>query len=209
MRGIAYLLFLARKHGATRVLYHDATSIDTVMRNKMFPTRMTDIIALDGIAFEEHPLPFPAGVRTYVHVSEAGNPLKRLGFKDMGRVRPKNEAVVARVAELAAFRPYLAFHVRGAGMTRSRLPQEEAILGSLERLGAGADAHQTRRIYLEVIDSRVRFDPANWRQTSDVDMMIDFFAMAGAAQVIRLIPSEFSRFAAWVGGKRLRYLELS
>jgi hypothetical protein len=61
----------------------------------------------------------------------------------------------------------------------------------------------------EVKGNNPEYDQASLRQTGHFDMMVDFFGLAACRRINRVSPSEFSRFAAWVGGQRMGYRQLT
>jgi hypothetical protein len=52
------------------------------------------------------------------------------------------------------------------------------------------------------------FDSSMLRQTGAEDMLADFFALSRCRRIVRTVPSEFSRFAAWIAGQPLEYEHL-
>jgi hypothetical protein len=232
LRGIAYLLCLAQRYEETRVLYND----DETCRNEQdrwaaFPARMTDLIRIEGLDFEYHPLPLPEGTVNVVY--DSIKYLKhdsRPGFKQMRRLRPKDDAVLDRVREIGVDRTFLGLHVRRTdNLELSRKyfedkPARKAMRG----LAWCSFRYRTKRVFLsadnatsltqwtgvlreagyEVASSEPGYDENRLRQTGTFEMLVDFFALASCHRIVRLVPSEFSRFAAWMGGRRLRYDEL-
>jgi hypothetical protein len=61
----------------------------------------------------------------------------------------------------------------------------------------------------EVMGNNSEYDKESLRQTGNFDMMVDFFGLAACQRIIRVSPSEFSRFAAWVGGQQMGYRQLT
>lgn len=229
MRGVAYLLFLAKKHRARTVLYKETDSTDPVTRKEAFPGRLTRMIDLEGLDFKEPGNDFPEETQVYVHYSNFGNPLKRYGFPEMWRVKPKDDAIKSRIRDMAAAGPYIGFHSRATDSEHARDDIEAKKKAALKALDSHASQIGTRRVYLaadskssrlewqdllasndfDVIESGVTFNEQSLRQTDNHDMMLDFFALAGSDRIVRIVPSEFSRFAAWIGGRRLRYHDLA
>ena len=229
LRGIAYALFLAKKHKTTKIYYSQALEGRDEIDRSHFPFNMTELIAIRGMDFVPFTIPIEMRTATYVHYSEAGNPLKRYGFSEMWRVEPKQPAVVRRLAGISEGGPYLAIHVRktdGEYRFDKLNSTEESALNTLREQSKRT---ATRRVYIaadnaasfagwrlrladdgfDVIENTAAFDVATLRQTDSEDTMVDFFALARAQVLVRPVPSEFSRFAAWVGNKRLRYNDLN
>ncbi len=228
MRGIAYALFLARKHKTSKIYYSQVIDEKNELHKAEFPFNMTDLIYIRGMDFLPLALPIELRTATYIHYSEAGNPLKRYGFSDMWRIEPKQPAVVSRLEDIAESGPYLALHIRktDAELRSGEFnASEKSVVNALKEESGRTG---TKRVYIaadnadsfaswserlgnegfDVIENRAAFDAAMHRQTGSEDTMVDFFALANSQALVRPVPSEFSRFAAWVGRKRLRYNDL-
>lgn len=228
MRGIAYALFLARKHRTDTINYAQVENSPDNVKKSAFPFRMTDLITIDGIRFGTFRLPVDLNAVSYIHYAQAGNPLKRYGFAELRRVRPKPESVSVRLDEIGRAGPYLSIHTRrtdAAGRALETPDSEENAFAALRkqsersgirRIYVAADnarsyedwAGKLRREGYDVIENGAVFDSSRVRQTGADDMLVDFFALARSNAIVREVPSEFSRFASWVGGKRLRYADL-
>jgi hypothetical protein len=233
LRGIAYLLHLAHAQGEREILYNDEVTVrEQAVRDAAFPARMTDLIRLEGLSFEFHPLPFPAGAQVVVHDSVIDRKKQnRPGFPYMHLLRPRDEAVAERVRNLGVNRRWLGFHVRRTDNLELSKRHFDDLLErrALKNLGCFALRYRTRRIFLaadngrslarwtriletagyEVRTNSPYYDTSRLRQTGTFDMMVDFFALAACRRVVRAVPSEFSRFAAWAGGTRIKYSRLT
>lgn len=232
LRGIAWLLHLATRFSEHEILYNDDHAVRNAdSRWSSFPARMTDLIRIEGVSFAYHPLPLPPAAHSVVYDSLVDHDREtRLGFPHMRRLRPRDDAVAERVRELGVDRSCLGFHVRHTDNmgTQSHHCEGHVERRSLHSIGCLARRHRTRRLFLaadnerslrrwsrifEVTGHDVRtnspsYDEGRLRQTSTHDMLVDFFALAACRRIARAVPSEFSRFAAWAGGRRLRYEEL-
>ena len=227
MRGIAYALFLARKHKTSKIYYSQAAAQLGEEGKSGFPFDMTDLISIRGMDFVPFAIPVELNCATYIHYSEAGNPLKRYGFRDMWRIEPKQPAVVSRLENITKGGPYLALHVRktDAEFRYQESNSDQAIVSffkqesqktGISRVYVAADnaeslAEWSQKLAKEgfsIIENRAAFDPTALRQTGSYDTMVDFFALAHSEALVRPVPTEFSRFAAWVGRKRLSYNDL-
>ncbi len=229
MRGIAYALFLARKHRTSKIYYSQTVDLPEKIHESSFPFNMTDLISIRGMEFLPFSVPIELRTATYIHYSEAGNPLKRYGFSDMWRIEPRQPTVVSRLTDISSMGPYLALHIRKTDAeyrsdkfntsdkaTVERLKEESKRTGT-KRVYVAADNAESFAIWSErlvndgfdIIENRAAFDAAMNRHTDSEDTMVDFFALAHSEALVRCVPSEFSRFAAWVGRKRLRYNDLA
>lgn len=234
LRGVAYLLHLARRHRERTILYNDDVSLRSeAFRRRCFPWRMTDLVRVEGRSFAYHPLPLPPAKHHVVYDSLPVRPDdERPGFRAMRRLRPRDDEVLRRVAALGVDRRCIGFHAREtdnvayhASLFEDRTELEARALANLAH---AARRRRTRRVLLvaDNADTLARwsarlaragyelrttdpdYDASRMRQTSAFDMLVDFFALAACRRVVRLTPSEFSRFAAWIGGRRLDYLDL-
>ena len=192
---------------------------------------MTDLIRIEGFSFKYHPLPLPKARLNLVHHSivEHGR-LIRPGFKHMHRLRPRDPAVSDRIQQMSINHSCIGFHVRhtdnqedqrrflGKNMERHALRnlREVSRRCRTKYLFLAADNARSLQHWMAVLDeagyevksNHPEFDDSKLRQTGSSDMLVDFFALAACRRVVRVTPSEFSRFAAWVGGRRLRYSQL-
>ena len=224
MRGVAYALFLAKKHGAQKIYYSQSAR-----KNSSFPFLMTDLITIDGLEFVPFEPPVELDTATYIHFSEAGNPLKRYGFSEMSRIKPAQPAVARRLEEICREGPFFTLHARATDAIErnyeTKNPDETALNSirdlsrrmKINRVYVAADNANSYRSWanrlaaedFHVIKNDARYDPTITRQTGAEDMMVDFFSLARSTAIVRTVPSEFSRFAAWIGNKRLGYTELA
>lgn len=232
LRGIAYILNLCKMHKQQTVYYNDDGPTEKQkMRWSAFPARMTDLISLNGIDFQYKE---KINDKHSIHVDyDSGIDLKkdnRPGFKEFHRIQPVSPYVNRRIDEIGVNTQFIGFHVRETdnltddnqyfhSKTESKARRNIAMLSMIYR---------TKKIYLasdnrnslktwttkltklgyEVISNQPQYDDSNLRQTSCFDMMVDFFALSRCRRVCRLVPSEFSRFAAWKTGYRLKYRHL-
>ena len=225
MRGIAYALFLARKHKTSKIYYSQAMDGDD---KSGFPFNMTDLISIQGMDFLPFAIPIELRTATYIHYAGVGNPLKRYGYPEMWRIEPKQPEVIRRLTGISEGGPYLALHIRKTDAEfRSEKfdTSERSVVNTLKKESARTG---TKRVYIaadnadsfaswsetlvqegfDVIENSAVFDASMHRQTGSDDTMVDFFALAHSQALVRPVPSEFSRFAAWIGKKRLRYNDL-
>jgi len=232
LRGLAYLLHLAERYDETRILYND----DETCRSKedrwaAFPARMTDLIRIEGLDFQYHALPLPQGAVNVVY--DSIKYLKhdsRPGFKQIKRLRPRDDAVLERVREIGVDRTFLGLHVRKTDnqeLSRKYF-QDRPARKAMRGLRWCSFRYRTKRVFLsadnalslsqwtrvlqdagyEVTSSEPGYDENQLRQTGTFEMLVDFFCLASCRRIVRLVPSEFSRFAAWMTGRRLRYDKL-
>lgn len=229
-------MHLADKWGEHEVLYNDdgyeKTSFE---RFNQFPARLTDLLRIEGLSFNYHTLPLPKADHNIVYDSAGLHKHQiRPGFKHMSRLRPRDEAVSDRVRVLGLDQSWLGFHIRSTDNIRG---DNVKINGdydlrrkrsALKRIKMLARRYPARKVFIaadnypairywslalrnarfEVLSNASGFDDNKIRQTSNFDMMVDFFALAACGRIVRAMPSEFSRFAAWTGGRRLRYRQL-
>jgi len=232
LRGIAYLLHLSHVHGEAEILYNDEDTVrDLEKRNREFPGRLTDLIRLDGLSFEYHPLPLPDAEVSVVYDSQIDRKKEnRRGFRHFRRLRPRDDAVASRVEEVGVDRSRIGFQVRrtdNVGLSRKHFALDWE-RRALKNLRCASLREHTRKVFLaadngrsirrwrrileragyDVLTSDVVHDPDSFRQTGNFDMMVDFFCLARCRRIVRAVPSEFSRFAAWVGGRRMKYSQL-
>jgi hypothetical protein len=232
LRGLALALFLAKYHRTRNIYYNDSEN-DTGkgLSLKAFPFAMTDIIDIEGINFLPCDPPFPKRTLVITHDSVRGSSLKRYGCSELWRLRPKNREVLKHLDQQCVNESCLGFHVRGTDALASSRYQEgiqiltERAMTSLQKF---SDEHQMKRVFLAadnieglhewkdkltLLGYEVTYnDRAQWnenalRQTGADDMLFDFFGLSRCAKIFRLVPSEFSRFAAWMKGKRFSYWE--
>ena len=232
LRGVAYLLHLAARFAEHEILYNDDHAVrNAEWRWSNFPARMTELVRIEGASFAYHPLPLPPAEHSVVYDSLVDRGREtRPGFPHMRRLRPRDDAVAERVRELGIDRSCLGFHVRRTDNmeTRAHHYEGEVERRSLRTIGCLARRHRTRRLFLaadnerslirwsrifgaagyDVRTNRPAYDEERLRQTSMHDMLVDFFALAACRRIARAVPSEFSRFAAWAGGRRLGYGQL-
>ena len=232
LRGIAFLLHLAHVHGETEILYNDDETVrDLETRNRAFPGRLTDLIRIEGLSFAYHAQPLPDAEVSVVYDSQVDRKKdNRPGFRHFHRLRPRDDAVARRVEEIGVDRSRLGFQVRRTdnlelSVKHFALEWERRALKNLRCCSIrqrtskvflaadnGRSIRRWRRILrqagYDVLTSDVVHDPDSFRQTGNFDMMVDFFCLARCRSVVRAVPSEFSRFAAWVGGRRMKYSQL-
>jgi hypothetical protein len=231
LRGIAVALFLARFHNVKTIYYNDSEQINNDYRYVAFPYLMCDLIKLDTFELVEHTLPFPEKTLFVTLDSERNTLFTRCGFKFMRHVEPKNDAILARLNAMKVGRNCIGVHVRGTdAANRHRFRNEMDYLEerALKELDSNCLQASTKRVFLA---SDNEIDRSEWlcklkkraydvsfnahtiwnadslRQTNANDMLIDFFGLSRCDKIVRLIPSEFSKFASWVGGVRLHYWE--
>jgi hypothetical protein len=232
LRGISLALFLARYHRVRRIYYNDFEGKQSDKRWPVFKYKLCDLIQIEGVELIETPLPFPKRTLCIEHVSQAGTSLKRYGWRQMRRLRPKSPAVADRIDELGTDRTMIGFHVRATDK-RSRggyaLGEETLAADAIKNLETCASTHGTRKVFLAADNQKGRdawssrltdlgysvkvnevtvWDETAKRHTGAEDMLIDFFGLASCCRVVRLVPSEFSRHAAWMTGRPLRYVDL-
>lgn len=232
LRGILYLLKLCEERGEREVLYNDDETVrDPAYRASAFPGRMTDLIRIEGLSFEYHPLPFPEGHEVVVYDSIKDRKHDtRPAWREITRLRPRDEGVAARVAEIGIDRSWLGLHMRRTDMVEHDSRKYDAGLDrrALKNLRCMALRHRTRKVFLasdngrslkrwrrilagqgyEVRTSDPQYDPSQLRQTGANAMLVDFFSLMACRRIVRGTPSEFSRFAAWGTGRRLGYSDL-
>lgn len=233
LRGMAHLLHLADQAGETEILYNDDVSDRPLEdRQRAFPARMTDLIRIEGLSFEYHPLPLPEAAVRVVYDSVIDRKKdSRPGFRHMRRLGPRDDAVAARVHELGIDRSWLGFHIRRTDNLELSAKHFDAQLErrALKNIRCFSLRYRTRKVFVaadnarslrhwtrmlrtfgyEVRSNSPEFDTSRLRQTGMGDMLVDFFALAACRRVTRAVPSEFSRFAAWVGGTRIKYSSLT
>lgn len=232
LRGIAYLLHLAQERGETEVFYNDdATVRDLEYRKQAFPGRMTDLIRVEGLCFKYHPLPLPEEGRRVVYDSVQDRKKdNRPGFRLMRSLRPRDDAVSEQVGRIGVDRSWLGFHIRRTDNQQlsARHFDDEMERRALKNIRCLSLRYRTKKVFIaadnerslrrwsrilravgyEVRSNSPRYDVERLRQTGSFDMMVDFFALAACGRIARAVPSEFSRFAAWVGGHRMKYSRL-
>jgi len=236
LRGIACLLHFADKWGEHEVFYNDDSyQITPGKRFSHFPARMPDLIRIEGLSFRYHKLPMPQAGHTIVYDSTTLKKLQiRRGFRHMSRLRPRDEAVTERVRALGLNQDWIGLHIRCTDNIneRNRIRNGDYDVGrkrlALKRIKKLARRYPARKVYIAADNYRAlrywslllrnagftvqsntsEFDQGKLRQTSNFDMLVDFFALAACGRIVRVMPSEFSRFAAWIGGRPLRYQQL-
>lgn len=232
LRGVAYLLHLAQRSGEAEVLYNDDETVrDLAYREQAFPGRMTDLIRVDGLSFEYHALPFPdEGVHVVYDSVQDRKKDNRPGFPLMKQLRPRDDAVAERVRRIGIDRSWLGFHIRRTDNQElsARHFDDELERRALKNMRCFSLRYRTKRVFVaadnarslkrwsrifrvagyEVRSNSPDYDTGQLRQTGNFDMMVDFFALAACRRVVRAVPSEFSRFAAWAGGHRMKYSRL-
>jgi len=232
LRGIAHLIEAAARRGETEVLYNDDGAVnDQAYRWSAFPGRMTDMIRIEGLTWRYHALPLPPSAQHVVYDSASAHVGRsHPAARQFHRIGPADPAVTARVDALDLDRSWVALHVRQTDNVALNevFFDEDYESRALENLRTCAPRFRRRRVFLasdnavsladwrerleaegfEVRTSDPVFDTEKLRQTGLDDMLVDFFALSRCRRVVRTVPSEFSRFAAWVGGRRLRYRDL-
>lgn len=230
LRGVAYLLHLATLHGQRELLYNDDVAVRTPeFRDRCFPARMTDLVRIEGLSFEYHPLPLPSAEHHVTYDSlKVREDHERPGFKAMRRLRPRDDAVAERVAALGVDRSYIGLHARETDNIHNQSQhfedQDALVQRTVENVRKVTGWRGQRKIFLAadnadslrkwtgvftdegytILTNAADYDSSSLRQTSLFDMLVDFFALAACRRVVRLAPSEFSRFAAWVGGHHMK-----
>jgi hypothetical protein len=153
------------------------------------------------------------------------------GFQHMHRLRPLDEAVTERVSDIGVDRGWLGFHIRRTDNedAQKRYFNEKSEYRVLQKVRRISEQYQSNRLFIaadnhrsythwyallhaqgyEVMGNNSEYDQESLRQTGNFDMMVDFFGLAACQRIIRLSPSEFSRFAAWVGGQQMGYRQLT
>ncbi len=223
LRGISLALFLARFHRTNLIYYHETSG-------SQFPYRMLDLIAIEGMNFIPHSPPFPPRTLVVWHRCGYGSSLKSLGFRHLWRIRPKDQAVTDRLEQLGISEDHIGLHIRGTdAIKRKRYPDgvEAQKILLIEKLRQVRETYPGKIIFLAA-DSRkgieewsgilskmgmqhtwnssVSWDEEALRQSSADAMLIDFFGLSRCLKIIRLVPSEFSRFAAGIKtGKYVGY----
>ncbi|TWU43985.1 hypothetical protein Q31b_15190 [Novipirellula aureliae] len=232
LRGISLALFLARYHRVRRIYYNDFEGDLEDHRWVIFKHKLCDLIQLDGIELIETPLPFPEKTLCVEHLCHVGTGLKRYGWRQMWRLQPRSPAIRERIDDIGIDQTMIGFHVRATDMVSevSYARGEEVIAAeAIENLGKCAAIHGTRKVFLAADNQKGRDDWGSrltdlgfsvkvnagtvWnenaiRHTGVDDMLVDFFGLANCCRVVRLVSSEFSRHAAWMTGRPLRYSEL-
>ncbi len=222
LRGISLAIFLARFHRTNRIFYHEAPS-------SHFPYRMVDLIQIEGIELIPHSAPFPPRTLIVQHRCGYGSSLKSMGFRHLWRLKPKNPAFIDRIESLGIGANHIGLHIRGTDALHKRFPggeelQDRLLSAKLEqvrhkypnqKIFLASDSRQGVRKWQEIATNMgftVDFnDSAEWnetahRQSSEADMLVDFFSLSRCSKIIRLVPSEFSRFAAGIKtGKYTKY----
>ncbi len=233
LRGMALAIFLAKYHRTDKIYYNDYEKVaDQKSQSFHFPHKMVDLLAVDGIDFIDQELPFPDKTLLVNHYSGSGTHLKRFGLKGMKLLRPRNSAVSDRVRDIGVDDSFLGVHIRATDAEESsRYSKGADFIGNVlvDNIEKCNKKYKTKKIFvvadnlnsLEVWSERLEnigyqvftnasavFDSTQLRHTGADDMLVDFFSLAASRKIIRLVPSEFSRFASWVGGYRLGYRDL-
>ncbi len=233
LRGIGTALFLVRYNRVKTLYYDDKTrALKPIDRNRHFPFNMCDLISLNGIEFREGSPPSGERCLRVCHVSNDASKMTLLGLGEFWRIEPVNGDINNRLLDLGVGKGCIGFHVRGTdALTTFRFKEGMDFVENrgVENLKAVSQFLGTKKVFLatdsydsqkawiarlknlgyEVIyNSGVNWNIGGFRETGAEDMLLDFFGLAGCGRVVRLVPSEFSRFAAWKAGRKLRYFDL-
>ncbi len=218
LRGISLALFLAAYHRTNKIYYHENPSVH-------FPYRMIDLICIDGLELIPHSPPFPPRTLVVNHRCSYGSSLKSFGFRQLWRLGPKDQAISERIGNLGIGDNHIGVHVRGTDALNKRyrngVDAQDRLL--IDKLSEVRTKHPDKRIYL-ASDSKIGMEKwhkiatdmglvveynnhAEWdesahRQSSAAGMLVDFFALSKCHRIVRLVPSEFSRFAAGIKNRR-------
>lgn len=233
LRGIAIGLFLVRIHRVSVLYYDDQVQVrDLESKKKQFPFAMCELIRLNGVELREGSA--PSGERTLklCHDSKEISKLNVFGFKNFWRVEPSSSNISLHLDQIGVDQSCIGFHVRGTDALDSfrfykgeTFVEERAIENLKEvsksvesqKLFLASDSRAThekwfRRLtelgYEVISNSNIEWKSGELRETGADDMLVDFFGLARCCRVVRLVPSEFSRYAAWKAGQNLRYLDL-
>ncbi|MHB9079296.1 MAG: hypothetical protein ACYC3X_17605 [Pirellulaceae bacterium] len=230
LRGLALALFLAKYHRTKNIFYNDtANDQHTDLLNKAFPFRMNDLLDMEGMNFVPCELPFPPRTLEVIHDCIRGSSLKRYGRQELWRLRPKNREILVRLDRQRVNQTCLGFHVRGTDALATARYQDGIELlteRALHALQTFSDTQQMKRVFLAadsvrgldewrerltslsyevVCNDRAQWNESVLRQTGADDMLFDFFGLSRCRKIFRLVPSEFSRFAAWRQGRRCAF----
>lgn len=233
LRGIGIGLFLARIHRVSVLYYDEQTqTVEVGASKRQFPFDMCELIRLNGVELREGAPPASERTLSLLHNCEKISKLNLFGFNNFWRVEPRNSDIIRRLDQVGVDRSCIGFHVRGTDALDSfRFFKGEAFVEqrAIENLKTMSKSCDTKKLFL-ASDSRatheswfrkltdlgydvkanssVDWKPGELRETGAEDMLVDFFGLARCCKVVRLVPSEFSRYAAWKAGQKLRYLDL-
>lgn len=210
LRGISLALFLARFHRTRNIFYRETPS-------PHFPYRMVDLIRIEGFQLIPQSLPFAANTLKVEHRCAYGSSLKRWGFRYLPLMTAKDPMITQRVEQLGIGEGHFGLHIRGTDAKKRYAngveEKQRQLIAKLEQLKL---KHGDAKIFLAA-DSRkgiedwsgvleeigfdytfndlVTWDEGSIRQSSASAMLVDFFGLSRCSGVLRLVPSEFSRFA--------------
>ena len=233
LRGIAVALFLARWHRASVIDYDDESDLlNHDERWSVFPYKLHDLIDIEGIEFNSFngdPKKDSIHVR---HYCGKGMSIKRYGFSQMKRLKPRNPAVIKRIQEIGINQQCLGFHVRGTDAIdagRYKEPVDVMIERTIGNVATCTKKLNTKKIFLAADNPRsiaewserlskegydisyndgTQWNEGEFRQTGAEDMLVDFFGLGHCGMVTRFVYSEFSRYAACMTGQTLAYRDL-
>lgn len=233
LRGVSLALLLASRHRVKKIYYDDHSQVcDMVTRQQAFPFSMCDLIQLEGLELKQGKPAPPEKSLQVIHNSTDNSKLNLLGFRYFHRVKPANDLVGRTLDRIGVDKSCVGLHVRGTDAleTFRYLEGAEAVeKRALDNLKTITSFCKTKSVFV-ASDSRdshsewiaklreygydvkantnVDWKVNELRQTGSDAMLIDFFGLARCAKVVRLVPSEFSRYAAWKAGQKLRYMDL-
>lgn len=232
LRGIALALFLSSHHRVDTIYYKESEQESDTCRKSAFPFKMCDLLQLKGIAFISGSPPPAERTLKILHDSAYGTKLQWFGAKHLKRLEPKETHIIDKLDAIGVDRKTVGLHIRATDAvdsTKYKLGAKSVDKSTLENLKSVASSLQTNKIFLSsdnevsrniwiailiksgfepLFNSHVQWKKNELRQTGSDDMLIDFFGLARCSRIVRNIPSEFSRIAAWKAGNKLRYLDL-
>jgi hypothetical protein len=228
LRGISLLAFLASFYHTKKVLYEAHSS-------EAFPWNLTDLISIEGLEFisREQANLLPKLIEIE-HNCAQGTIIKRFGYKYMRRLRPCSQYITQKLDSLGLGPAYIGIHIRTTDSAHGMpsLPNNDTSLtnASLQLIQNAINKYKYSHAYLacDSLEARntwstlierhtdlkicwnpeTKYDNSLLRQTSGNDMITDFFALSRCGYLVRSVPSEFSRFAALVGGLKMNYNQL-
>lgn len=226
LRGISLLIFLSKFYQIKYFHYEEKSS-------NAFPWIISDLIDIEGIYFTQAKTRINSPYfLTVNHNSAKGTIIKKFGYDGMKKIKPKSSAVKANIASMPLGAHCIGIHIRTTDSHHANNPRQaprdsiQRILNSLHSHSTlnscshaylACDSLEARNTWSEIITENTNlrvihncasYDQSQLRQTSSDDMITDFFALSKCGFLLRSVPSEFSRFAALVGGLKMKYNQL-
>lgn len=228
LRGISLLAFLTSFYRVKKVVYEANSS-------EAFPWNLTDLITIEGLEFisREQASLLPRLIEID-HDCARGTIIKRFGYKHMQRLRPRSQQMTQKLDSLEVGPAHIGIHIRTTDSAHRMTSQIDDAMNPnnavLQSIHTAIEKYKYSHAYLACdslaarttwstllarhTDLKICWNPeakyndSLLRQTSADDMITDFFALSRCGYLVRSVPSEFSRFAALVGGLKMNYNQL-